>query len=478
MIKNKKQVVGLSLRIVDVVSLLIAFLLTVVIVSYPEAGISFTDFLSMRIKVSNLLIFTGFISICLVILAKCGLYQSRTLSMSQEIFNILFATMLVTVMLMLISEMAKISLVNNIFFIVFWLVFSAIMILSRSVARNIAKALRLRGLNLVSVLIIGTNDRAMNLAQKLESKPELGYRIQGFVDNLWSMSDKFSNCGRQVIATLDELPSFLRLNPIDEAIVCLPLGAYYHEVAKIVSLCENQGISVSVPTDFFNLGLAQSNVEHFENQAMITMMSGSIYGWPQMVKRGIDIILSALLLVLLLPVFVITGVIIKTTSPGPLFFVQDRVGLNKRIFKMYKFRTMVVDAEKKQADLEKLNEVSGPVFKIKNDPRIIPVGKILRKLSIDELPQLLNVLKGDMSLVGPRPLPVRDYQGFKEDWHRRRFSVRPGITCLWQIKGRSNTSFDRWMELDLQYIDHWSLWLDAKILFGTIPVVMKGSGAS
>jgi lipopolysaccharide/colanic/teichoic acid biosynthesis glycosyltransferase len=183
------------------------------------------------------------------------------------------------------------------------------------------------------------------------------------------------------------------------------------------------------------------------------------------------------LLVILSPLALITAIAIKIDSPGPVRFVQERVGLNKRKFRLYKFRTMVDSADQKQGDLEDLNEVSGPVFKINNDPRITSVGKIVRKTSIDELPQLFNVLKGDMSIVGPRPLPVRDYNGFDQDWHRRRFSVRPGITCLWQVKGRSNTSFVRWMELDMEYIDTWSLRLDLKILLRTVPAVLRGSGA-
>jgi exopolysaccharide biosynthesis polyprenyl glycosylphosphotransferase len=197
-----------------------------------------------------------------------------------------------------------------------------------------------------------------------------------------------------------------------------------------------------------------------------------------MFKRFLDIVISLGALILLAPLLLIAAALIRLTSRGPALFVQKRLGLNKRIIGVYKFRTMVRDAEKKQAELEHLNEVSGPVFKIKNDPRITPIGRFLRKTSIDELPQLFNVLKGDMSLVGPRPLPVRDYQGFNKDWQRRRFSIRPGITCLWQINGRSTVQFDRWMELDMEYIDRWSVWLDMQILIRTIPAVLKGSGAA
>jgi exopolysaccharide biosynthesis polyprenyl glycosylphosphotransferase len=202
-----------------------------------------------------------------------------------------------------------------------------------------------------------------------------------------------------------------------------------------------------------------------------------MHGWTVGVKRVLDVCLSMILLIVLFPIFLVAGCLIKLTSPGPVFFVQERVGLNKRRFRMYKFRTMVADADKRLSEVQHLNEVSGPVFKIKNDPRLTPIGKYLRKTSIDELPQLISVLKGEMSLVGPRPLPERDFEGFDKDWQRRRFSVRPGITCLWQVNGRSDIAFDNWMKLDMEYIDQWSLWLDVKILAQTIPAVLRGSGA-
>ena len=201
-------------------------------------------------------------------------------------------------------------------------------------------------------------------------------------------------------------------------------------------------------------------------------------GWPLIIKRIVDLTVSFICLTVLSPLLAVVAILIKVTSPGPVLFIQNRIGLSKRPFRLIKFRTMVVDAETRMRDIRHLNEASGPVFKIKNDPRIHAVGRFLRKTSIDELPQLFNVLMGDMSLVGPRPLPVRDYEGFSEDWQRRRFSVKPGITCIWQVRGRSSISFDKWMELDLLYIDEWSLWLDLQILLQTIPAVLRGSGAA
>jgi exopolysaccharide biosynthesis polyprenyl glycosylphosphotransferase len=215
-----------------------------------------------------------------------------------------------------------------------------------------------------------------------------------------------------------------------------------------------------------------------DGASQIIANGSGIEGWQLLLKRVLDVGGSLVLLILLAPLFLVVAVLIKLTSPGPVLFAQQRVGLNKRHFTMFKFRTMVARAEDDQENLLHLNEMTGPVFKIKNDPRITPLGRILRKTSIDELPQLFNVVKGDMSLVGPRAMSVRDYQFFSEDWQRRRFSVPPGITCLWQIQGRNAVPFEQWMVLDMQYIDGWSLWLDLKILALTIPAVFRGSGAA
>jgi exopolysaccharide biosynthesis polyprenyl glycosylphosphotransferase len=306
----------------------------------------------------------------------------------------------------------------------------------------------------------------------------LGYRVIGFVDHDWIGMPQFERSGYPLVSNFEELPEFLRSNVVDEVVVTLPMRSCHSLACDVAAVCEEQGIVIRFISNIFDLKKARARSEEFEGDSLITHYTGGLEGWPVVLKRAVDIVASGTAIILLLPLLAITALAIRLSSKGPAVFVQKRLGLNKRHFGIYKFRTMVVDAEKRQKEIEHLNEVSGPVFKIKNDPRITPIGKFLRKTSIDELPQLFNVLKGDMSLVGPRPLPIRDYEGFSEDWQRRRFSVRPGITCLWQIGGRSSISFEKWMELDLQYIDKWSLKLDLEILVKTIPAVLRGSGAA
>jgi exopolysaccharide biosynthesis polyprenyl glycosylphosphotransferase len=276
---------------------------------------------------------------------------------------------------------------------------------------------------------------------------------------------------------VEQLNSTIADQPVDEVLVALPMDKYGPLVETIVRQCEEQGIIVRVRTDMSRLQVARSYVDELEGVPVMTIQSGPEDSWQLIMKRVIDIVGSAALLLALAPLFAIVALLIKFDSPGPIFFAQERVGYNKRRFKVLKFRTMVVEAEKQQHGLEHLNEVEGPVFKIKKDPRITRVGEFLRRFSIDELPQLVNVLKGDMSLVGPRPLPVRDVERIDKQWHKRRFSIKPGITCLWQVNGRSNIGFNEWVRMDLDYIDTWSLGLDLLILVKTIPAVLRGPGA-
>jgi len=327
------------------------------------------------------------------------------------------------------------------------------------------------------MVIVGTNQRGLSFAREIEEKPGYGYRIIGFVDDEWSRGEKLQELDYPLLANLQDFPAVLRDHVVDEVVICLPIKSLYDHMRKIVELCEEQGIIVRVLSGIFDLKSGRLTIEQFGDQTFTVMYAGAMNGSAMLVKRLLDFSLSLVLLIFLAPVLLAIAILVKVSSPGPVFFVQERVGINKRRFRMIKFRTMIAAAEEKLAELDDLNEMIGPVFKIKDDPRITWVGKFLRSWSLDELPQLINVLKGDMGLVGPRPLPVRDYNGFDQDWQRRRFSVRPGLTCLWQISGRCNLPFERWMELDLEYIDRWSLWLDLKILIMTIPAVFKGTGA-
>jgi len=477
---NRRQLLVKAHKLFDLFVMGMSFALASWISFLQHNGLnSFQQFLSIRIKVQNFVLFISFLFLWQSVLNLFSLYKSHRLSNRwKEVFDVIKATFLGSLILYVVGIIFSIYIINLSFISVFWITCAVVMIASRLVLRWTLHWARRRGRNLRHLLIVGTNQRAVDFAQKIESRPELGYRIAGFVDSHWDGLPEFEKAGYKVVTDIEGFPTFLRENVVDEVIISLPLKSQYKNASRIAFLAQEQGITVGCLSDIFDLKTSRTKIDSLEGLPLISNFMGTIDGWQVEIKRLMDILFSALALIILSPVFLLTAIAIKLTSPGPIFFVQDRVGLNKRHFRMYKFRTMIPDAEKKQDELEDLNEASGPVFKIKNDPRITPIGKILRKLSIDELPQLFNVLKGDMSLVGPRPLPIRDYNGFSEDWHRRRFSVRPGITCLWQVDGRSALPFDQWMKLDMEYIDNWSLWLDLKILIKTVPGVLSGSGAS
>ncbi len=252
----------------------------------------------------------------------------------------------------------------------------------------------------------------------------------------------------------------------------------FDQVEAAISACELEGVEVWLVADFFKAQISRTSFDDFCGQPIMVFRTTPETSWQSILKQVVDYVGALTLLVVWSPVLLLVALLVKLTSPGPLFFRQARSGLNGRPFTLYKFRTMVTNAEQLKHELAAMNEMSGPVFKVSNDPRVTPVGRLLRKFSLDEFPQLFNVLRGEMSLVGPRPLPVDEVRRFYDLAHRRRLSVKPGLTCLWQISGRNNVKdFKDWVRLDLEYIDNWSFWLDLKILWLTVPVVVLGTGA-
>ena len=253
---------------------------------------------------------------------------------------------------------------------------------------------------------------------------------------------------------------------------------FFGQVEKAIQACEIEGVEAWLVADFFKTQVSRTALDDFQGRPVLVFRSAPEASWQGVFKQALDLSVAFLLILLLLPVWLIVPIAIRLSSPGPVLFRQRRCGLNGAPFTMLKFRSMVSNAEQLKQELAALNEMGGPVFKVTNDPRVTKIGRLLRKYSIDEVPQLFNVLRGEMSLVGPRPLPVDEVRRFDDPAHRRRLSVKPGLTCLWQVSGRNKVKdFKDWVRLDLEYIDNWSLWLDVKILWRTIPVVLTGEGA-
>jgi exopolysaccharide biosynthesis polyprenyl glycosylphosphotransferase len=328
------------------------------------------------------------------------------------------------------------------------------------------------------LIIVGSGSRAQSLYQQFQESDHRRFHVLGFVDSP-NGHQVIEEIRRQLIGSLEELEGILMRQPVDEVLIALPAESCHAQIQTVITTCERAGVEAKyLLSDIFELSLAKPRFEPQGNAPVVSLKV--VHDDARLaVKRLIDIAGALVGLTIFGPLMLIIAAAIRVTSPGPALFVQERYGLRKRRFRMYKFRTMVRDAEKLQAGLESQNEVRGPAFKIRNDPRITSIGRFLRKTSLDEFPQFLNVLKGEMSLVGPRPLPSRDVSRFDNAALMRRFSVKPGLTCLWQINGRSsNTDFESWITLDLKYIDEWSLLLDLAILAKTVPAVLRGSGAT
>jgi len=467
------------LKLSDLSLLLVALGSAVVFRYSPADNPGFViDYLSQRIKVTNAILGVVLIISWHAAFAAQGLYVSHRLSpLRGELKEIARAVVIAAVALLVAANLGGWPTINALTVAIFAAVSFTLIVAMRVALRLNLRRLRARGHNVKTLLIVGAGERGRRFAAQLKQRQDLGYKLLGYVDSDPAFAHS-EGADAPWLGGIDALPRIVANEVIDEVAIALPIKSQYTQIETAVLLLEEQGITTHMLSDLFPQKLARSQPVDFDGVPIVSMHSAPLFSWRTEAKRIFDLVSATILLFVFAPLLVMAAIAIKLDSEGPVLFVQERTGLNKRRFRMLKFRTMGRDAEANQKDLEHLNEKTGPIFKIRNDPRVTRVGRWLRKTSVDELPQLVNVLLGDMSIVGPRPLSVRDAVRMEVAWQKRRFSVKPGITCLWQVSGRSNLSFEQWMQLDLEYIDHWSLGLDASILLRTIPAIMTTRGAS
>lgn len=409
-----------------------------------------------------------------------GYSQSPSLPLSSAFLLNARANAAAFLVTLALAYLLKLTFLSRIFLVSYLFLFLILSTAGRYLLSLWFRRAAQRGRFTRRIFLVGCNPQAQTVARRILERPELGVRIQGFLTDTSEQDPgpirAMEEMGLRNAGSVTSLPDLLVREVVDGVLFCVPAGnlAAFED---LFLLCEDQGVDTLMAANLFPHLVAQVHLERLEELPLLRFTTLPQNYVALFLKRVLDFLISAAGLILLSPLLALVALLIKATSKGPVLFSQERVGLHGRRFRCHKFRTMVVGAERLQRDLEHLNEADGPVFKIRNDPRVTPVGRFLRKFSLDELPQLWNVLVGDMSLVGPRP-PIPSEVERYERWQRRRLSMRPGITCLWQISGRSELDFDTWMRLDLQYIDHWSLTLDFVILLKTLPAVLSTRGAA
>ena len=411
-----------------------------------------------------------FIGTWLAVLTSTGLYRPRARwSLRSEAVDVVRATVVTALITLSVLFLFRLPDVSRLLLLVLFPALALGTILSRAVLRTVMERYRRRGRNLRYVLVLGAGPRGQAFAAKLEGHSQLGLRIMGFLD-----SDPAIAQGSPwpLLGGLDELERILHAEVVDEVAICLHFSQW-DLIDAIAALCEEEGKIVRIPMDVMDRAISAGRVEDLDGTPVFSLVSGPDRAMALAAKRSLDLLGAAMGLVLLAPLFAVIAVAIVAGDGRPVFFRQQRVGLHGRPFSVAKFRSMERDAAARRAELAHSNAVHGHAFKVEADPRVTRVGRFLRRTSLDELPQLWNVLLGQMSLVGPRP-PLPDEVAGYDLWHRRRLSMKPGITGLWQVRGRRDPEFDRWVEADLEYIDKWSLWLDMQILVRTIPAAVQG----
>lgn len=418
-----------------------------------------------------------------VLLWSSGRYRShRTVPVLDEASAIIRITVTASILFLLIvwgfrldERLLDDDRLSRIWITLFALLAGGLLLFEKLALRISSRYVRAHGFNYRTVLIVGANAAARSIADSILGHRFWGYRVAGFVaDEGEVLTPGLGDL--PVLGRVSEIGRILQSQVIDEVLFAIDRRDF-DRFEDLFLVLQEQGIITRFALNFFPHAKANVQLEDLDGVPLLTFSTGPTSVGGLLLKRTFDIALAGLLLVLALPVLATLALLIRLSSSGAVLFRQTRCGRNGRLFTLYKFRTMNADAEDRRQEIEHLNEMDGPVFKARNDPRVTRFGRVLRKFSLDELPQLWNVLKGDMSLVGPRP-PIPDEVARYERWQRRRLAMKPGLTCLWQISGRNELDFEQWMRLDLAYIDNWSPWLDLKILVRTVPVVLSGKGAS
>ena len=485
MVKEKEVFITNVIKLIDAVVIIISFVLSYFLDDLLRTIYDFHDMAyAIAPTFKGLYYFSNMnwpltlsiVPIWISLLSVFGAYRDfRTRRFKKDMVIVLRAGLLSIVVLGSIFFILQMKFTSRLYIGVFTVTTGLCIIAEKQLISVLLDHIHEHGFNQINLLIVGTGRRAQQFIKVVKDHSNWGLRIVGLIDDEHGMYGKEIE-GYRVLGRIQDIPFILHRKVIDRVIFVVP-RLWLHRLDDVILACEREGISTSISMDLYDLRIAQMRQTNFSGFPLLEFETFTAKEWQLFLKRAMDIAFSLLVLAITSPIYLITALAIKINSKGPVFFSQIRCGVNGRKFTLYKFRSMVVGAEMKKKLLDKMNEMDGPVFKIKHDPRITRVGRIIRKLSIDELPQLINVLKGDMSIVGPRPpLPVE--VELYELWQRRRLSFKPGITCKWQVSGRNNVNFERWMEMDLEYIDNWSLWLDFKILVKTFFVVLTGYGAS